>query len=255
MRYRVPFHKTRSFKEFVIQRVTRGLGYRDHWALRGVTLEVGAGEIVGVVGRNGAGKTTLLRVLARVLRPTAGRVRVVGRVAPLLALGAGFQQELTGRENILLNGVALGRSLEELRERMERIIGFAELGEFIDAPLRTYSAGMKARLGFAIATEFRPDVLLVDEVLAVGDVGFREKCERRIAAYRERGTTILIVSHAAQRIAPLCDRVAWIDEGAVRAYGDPLSVVEAYEGQLVGRGAPAGGGPGAVRSGELRERS
>ena len=228
VRYRVPLERIRSFKEFTIRWLRRRIRYRDYWALRDINLDVMCGQVVGVIGRNGAGKTTLLRVVARVVHPTAGRVRVQGQIAPLLSLGAGFQQDLTGRENVMLNGVTLGYSRGDLLKRIDRIVEFAGIGSFIDMPLRTYSSGMRARLGFAIATDEMPDILLVDEVLAVGDAEFRQRCEERIEKYRQGGMTVLIVSHAPQLLAKMCNRMVWLDKGKVAAMGSPEDVVRQY---------------------------
>jgi ABC-type polysaccharide/polyol phosphate transport system ATPase subunit len=177
---------------------------------------------------NGAGKSTLLKVVARVLRPTIGRVIVRGRVAPLLELGAGFHQELTGQENIYLNGALLGFSHSEMQDKYDQIVDFAELGQFINAPIRTYSSGMYARLGFAVATASEPDVLIVDEVLSVGDEAFQKKCMARIEAFRQRGAAILLVSHSMPMIELMCQRAAWLDHGALKAIGEPLQVIQAY---------------------------
>lgn len=228
VRYRVPLDRLYSIKEYAIQWLRRRVKYRDHWALRDIDLGILRGEVVGVIGRNGAGKSTLLRVMARVVFPTAGRVRVWGRVAPFLSLGAGFQQELTGRENIFLNGAVSGYSRTEMAERFDRIVEFAELGEFIDAPLRTYSSGMRARLGFGIATDRRPDVLLLDEVLAVGDFHFRAKCEERMEKFREKGTTTVVVTHAPQLVENICTKAIWLEEGRVHATGEPIPVLKQY---------------------------
>ncbi|MGC8915624.1 MAG: ABC transporter ATP-binding protein [Thermoanaerobaculum sp.] len=205
---------------------------KEFWALRGVSLEVFEGEVVGVVGRNGAGKTTLMKLIARVIRPTRGRVQVRGLVAPLLGLGAGFHDELTGRENVYLASALLGFSREDVRRRLDRIVAFAELEEFIDRPLRTYSSGMRARLGFAVATDVAPDILILDEVLAVGDAPFQEKCRKRLAQFRQNGTTALVVSHQPQTIAALCSRAILLEEGEVVANGPPKDVLAAYEGLL-----------------------
>src|SRR5262245_20001207 len=210
--------------------VSRSLHHDEFWALRDVSITVDEGEVFGLIGRNGAGKSTLLKVVARVLRPTAGRARVRGRVAPLLEFGAAFHPELTGRENIFLNGTLLGRSRRQLSERFEAIVEFAELAEFIDAPLRTYSSGMVARLGFAIATDVRPDVLILDEGLAVGETDFRSKSAGRIREFRESGTTIMLVSHQMGDVMQMCTRAAWIDHGAIKALGPTADVVRAYRG-------------------------
>lgn len=229
VKYRVPSQHIGSFKEYGV-RLLRGerIRYNDFWALRDVSLDICRGEVFGIVGRNGAGKSTLLKVVARVLRPTTGRVLVKGRVAPLLELGAGFHPELTGRENVFLNGTLLGRSRREIAERLSEILAFAEIEDFIEAPLRTYSSGMVARLGFATAMAWEPDVLILDEVLAVGDAAFQEKCKERIREFRGKGTTILLVSHAASTVADMCDRAVWLHRGVVKALGPAHEVATTY---------------------------
>ena len=193
VRFHIPRERVRTFKEFAINWVRGRLVYEELLALSHVNATIRRGEAVGIIGRNGAGKSTLLKVIARVLRPTAGSVVVHGRVAPLLELGAGFDPELSGRENIFLNGAILGRSRREMVRRLPAIVEFAELEAFLDAPVRTYSSGMVARLGFAIATDVEPDVLLVDEVLAVGDLEFQRKCLDRMHQFRARGATLVLV--------------------------------------------------------------
>jgi ABC-type polysaccharide/polyol phosphate transport system ATPase subunit len=230
VRFRVPHESVPTLKEYAVRVARRRIRYQEFWALRDVSITVDAGEVFALIGRNGAGKSTLLKVVARVLRPTVGRARVRGRVAPLLEFGAGFHPELTGRENVFLNGTLLGRSRRELVASFERIVEFAELIEFIDAPLRTYSSGMIARLGFAIATDVRPEVLIVDEGLAVGDTDFQAKCTGRIREFRQAGTTILLVSHQMAYVAETCTRAAWLDHGAVKAVGPAADVVQAYRG-------------------------
>jgi len=228
VRYRVPHERIVSLKEFAIRWLRRRVRFEDFWALSAVDLEVARGEVFGVVGANGAGKSTLLKVVARVLRPTRGRVRVWGRVAPLLELGAGFDMELTGRENVLLNGTILGYSRADVAARFDRIVEYAGLAEFIDAPVRTYSSGMVARLGFAVATDVPPEVLLVDEVLAVGDADFQSRSVERIRSFRDRGTTIILVTHNLAAVREMCDRVAWLQRGRVRAVGPTDETVERY---------------------------
>jgi ABC-type polysaccharide/polyol phosphate transport system ATPase subunit len=228
--FRVPHERIATLKEYAVRVASRRVRYEEFWALRDVSLTVEEGEVFGLIGRNGAGKSTLLKVVARVLRPTAGRVRVRGQVAPLLEFGAAFHPELTGRENVFLNGTLLGRSRRQLAESFERIVEFAELIEFIDAPLRTYSSGMVARLGFAIATEIRPDVLILDEALSVGDTDFQAKCTGRIREFRTAGTTIVLVSHQMTYVTETCTRAAWLDHGAVKALGPAAEVVRAYRG-------------------------
>ena len=196
--------------------------------LRGVSFEVARGECVAVVGRNGAGKSTLLSLLARVYKPTSGSVSVRGRVAPLLELGAGFHPDLTGIENVFFNGVVLGLTRKQIAERLDMIIDFADLRRHIDAPVRTYSSGMLARLGFSVAVHVDADVLLVDEVLAVGDFEFEQKCYARIEDFRAAGGTILFVSHQMESVRRVADRVIWLKDGQIEAEGDPETVLAAY---------------------------
>ena len=228
VRYRVPRERIESFKEYAIRRMQGRVDIAEFWGLRDVSLRVQAGEIFGIVGRNGAGKTTLLKIVARVLRPTRGWVRVRGRVAPLLELGAGFHPELTGRENIFLNAALLGHTHKETEGRFDEIIEFAEIGDFIDAPIRTYSSGMVARLGFAVATAWRPDVLILDEVLAVGDEAFQAKCRVRLQSFRDKGATVLLVSHSAEMVRSMCHHAIWLDHGMVQAAGAADAVLERY---------------------------
>jgi lipopolysaccharide transport system ATP-binding protein len=201
---------------------------RELWALRDVSLKLDAGESVGLIGHNGAGKTTLLKLLAGISRPTRGHVRTHGRVASLINLGAGFHPELTGRENIFLNGVILGLSRHEVRERFDAIVEFADLGAYIDTPLKRYSSGMYARLGFAVAAHVEPDVLLVDEVLSVGDVAFQDRSIRKMLSFRDDGRAILFVSHNLSAVEMMCQRVVWLDHGQVRMAGTTPDVVRAY---------------------------
>jgi ABC-2 type transport system ATP-binding protein len=228
VRYRVPSERIGSFKEYLIRWLKRQVQMRTFWALKGINMNVNRGEIFGIVGDNGAGKSTLLKVIARVLRPTKGRVIVAGKVAPLLELGAGFHPELTGQENIFLNGSLLGFSRKEMKDKYDQIVDFSELGEFINAPIRTYSTGMYARLGFSVATASDPDVLLVDEILGVGDETFQKKCQARISDFCARGTSILLVSHNMAMIEAMCQRSAWLDHGEMKLMGDPGLVVDAY---------------------------
>ena len=229
VRYRIPIDPMNSLKEQVIRRLQgRHMGSRELWALRDLNLEVRRGEALGIIGRNGAGKSTLLKVIARVVRPTSGSVRVWGSVAPLLSLGGGFHPELTGRENIFLKGALLGFSRANIQQKVDSIIEFAELSEFIDAPLRTYSSGMMTRLGFAIATDVEPDILIIDEVLAVGDESFRQKSLVRMQYFLEQDTTILFVSHAVEVIREICSSAIWVDQGQISASGAVDEVMESY---------------------------
>jgi ABC-type polysaccharide/polyol phosphate transport system ATPase subunit len=228
VRYRVPLEKYWSFKEYMVQRLRGRVDYHELWALDSVSMAVHEGEVFGVVGRNGAGKSTLLKVISRVLRPTRGRVRVWGHLAPLLELGAGFHSELTGRENVFLNGALLGHTQAEITQKFDEILSFADIEAFMDAPLRTYSSGMIARLGFAVATAWEPDLLILDEVLAVGDEAFQQKCHHRIQSFQQKGATVVLVSHNPGQIQALCQRAIWLDHGAVMAEGEPSAVVARY---------------------------
>ncbi len=228
LRYRIPREAIRSLKEYAIRRIQRRVAYDDFDALQAIDLEICAGERVGVIGRNGAGKSTLFRVISRVLPPFQGRVYVAGRIAPILELGLGFHGELTGRENIMLQSALLGYSRAETRRRLDRIVDWAELQEFIDAPIRTFSTGMSARLAFAVATDVDPDILLVDEALSVGDEKFRRKCHDRMDGLRARGKTFMLVSHTASQIVENCDRVIWLHHGRIVRDGPAPEVTEAY---------------------------
>lgn len=229
VRFDVPIEEFGSFKEYAIRRLQGRVQYREVWALRDVSLSVSRGESLGIVGRNGAGKSTFLRVLGRVFRPTSGRVRVRGSIATLIEVAGGFHPELTGRENVFLNGTLLGRTASEVRRKFGDIVEFAEIGGFIDAPIRTYSTGMTLRLGFAVATAWDADVLLVDEVLAVGDEAFRRKCADRIGELRRRnGTTLVFVSHDLAAVRNMCERALWLDQGRIRLDGPAESVTAAY---------------------------
>ena len=225
VRYRIPRERIRTFKEFAIRRMKGQIQFVDLLALHHVSLQVKKGEVFGLIGANGAGKTTLLRLVARVMRPTQGRVIVRGRVAPLLAMGAGFHPELTGRENIYLNGALLGYTRRQIDEYFEQIVDFAELRDSIEAPLRTYSSGMLARLGFSVATAQMPDILIVDEVLSVGDIAFQEKCGTRVSYFREQGASILLVSHDMSSVHKMCNRAAWLNHGEIIQVGPAEDVV------------------------------
>jgi ABC-type polysaccharide/polyol phosphate transport system ATPase subunit len=230
--YRVPQERIGTFKEYVIRLLEGKVKQRRFNALNEVNIKVNRGEVFGLIGPNGAGKSTLLKLVARVLRPTHGRVLVMGRVAPLLEVGAGFHPELTGRENIFLNGAMLGFSRQEMQEKYPRIVEFAELGDFIDAPLRTYSSGMSARLGFAVATDTQPDILIVDEILSVGDEAFQHKSFERIQAIKAQGATIMLVSHTMSTIETMCQRAAWLHHGKIVSIGTAKEVVDRYLGRV-----------------------
>lgn len=228
VRYRVPRESVSGLKEFAIRWMQRSVQFEDFWALKDVSFEVMPGEIFGIIGRNGAGKSTMLKVMARVLQPTTGRVMMRGNLAPLLELGGGFHPELTGRENVYLNMALLGHNRRETEELFQSIIDFAEIGDFINSPLRTYSTGMVARLGFSVATCFRPDILLVDEVLSVGDSRFQQKCLDRMFDFQEQGTTIIIVSHGMGAIETFCKRALWLEKGQMHACGPVGEVIDGY---------------------------
>lgn len=233
VRYVVTPERIGSLKEYVIRCAQRRRTRKEFFALRDLSLEIHRGETLGIIGRNGAGKSTLLKVIARVIRPNAGRLWVRGRVAPLIELGAGFHPELTGRENVFLNGTLLGHTRREIDERFDEIVGFADLWGFIDAPLRTYSTGMIARLGFSVATGWVPDILILDEVLSVGDAEFQLKSTERIQRMRGEGTTVLFVSHSPEAIRSTCDRGLWLDHGHVIAQGTADAVAWQYREDMV----------------------
>lgn len=216
----------------------RGLPKDTFWALQGVDLELRRGEVLGVIGQNGAGKSTLLQLLCNTLQPTTGTLEVRGRIAALLELGAGFNPEFTGRDNLLLNGPLLGLTREQLHERLDEIIAFSGIGAFVDQPVKTYSSGMFVRLAFSLATSVDPDILVVDEALSVGDGEFARKSFDRIQAMKERGTTILFCSHALYQVEAFCHRVLWLDHGQVRALGSPHSVVREYTMYLAAQSSP-----------------
>lgn len=218
-----------SLKEYVMKLLKGKLLYNDFTALQDVSFSIRKGDIVGIVGLNGAGKSTLLKILAGVLQPTQGKVIVQGRIAPLIEVGAGFDPELTARENIFLNGAILGHSKKYLESKFDEILDFAELRQFVDVPVKNFSSGMYARLGFAIATMVQPDILIVDEVLSVGDFRFQEKCEKRIQEMIRDGVTIILVSHELRMIESLCHHVIWLDHGQLRAMGETEKICEAYK--------------------------
>jgi ABC-2 type transport system ATP-binding protein len=192
-------------------------------------LDISKGESLGIIGHNGAGKSTLLKVISRVIKPAEGELRVSGKIAPLIELGAGFDDELTGRENIFLSASILGFSKKVIEEKYNNIIDFSELGDFINTPLKSYSSGMTARLGFSIATQVNPDILIIDEVLAVGDAHFKKKSKEKISEFRRKGVTILFVSHNMDEVSSLCDRVLWLDHGNMKMLGDPARIIDEYE--------------------------
>jgi ABC-type polysaccharide/polyol phosphate transport system ATPase subunit len=226
--YKVTKERITSLKEYAIRRAKRQVVREDFWALRDVNLELSRGEVFGIVGRNGAGKSTMLKVVAKVLRPTHGRVWVRGHVAPLLEMGAGFHVELTGRENIYLYGSLLGFSRQEMDAKFDRIVDFAELWDFVDTPLRTYSTGMVTRLGFSIATDVRPDILIVDEILGVGDESFQRKSKERMLGFCTEGATVILVTHNSELMQSMCERAMWLERGQIEMFGQADEVAAAY---------------------------
>ena len=228
-RYRLYHERNQSLKASLLRR--RRVSFEEFWALRGVSLEVEAGTTYGLIGENGSGKSTLLKCMARILRPDTGRITVDGKVSALLELGAGFHPELSGRENVFLNGSILGLSRKELDRKFDGIVEFAGLERFIDTPVKNYSSGMYVRLGFSVAINVDPDVLLIDEVLAVGDEQFQRRCSEKFADLRAEGKTIVIVSHALESVRNLCDQVAWVDGGVIRDIGVAGTVVDEYVGE------------------------
>lgn len=218
-----------NLKEYLIKFVRRDLKYDEFWALRDVDFQIKKGERLGVLGLNGSGKSTLLKVVSGVLKPTVGSVQTRGVLAPLLELGAGFHSEYTGRENIYLYGAVLGYSKEFLDEKFDEIVDFSGLGEFIEVPIKNYSSGMKSRLGFSIATIVEPDILILDEVLSVGDKKFRTKSERKIMSMFEKGVTVLFVSHSLEQVCRLCDKAIILDSGVLVAKGPVDKVARIYK--------------------------
>lgn len=229
MKFNLMEERVDTFKEYIVKLLKGALSYNEFIALDDVSFSINKGDILGIVGFNGAGKSTLLKILAGVLKPSSGKVKVNGTIAPLIEVGAGFDPELTARENIFLNGAILGHSRKFLESKVEEIIEFAELEKFIDVPIKNFSSGMYARLGFSIATIVRPDVLIVDEVLSVGDFRFQEKCEKRIASMIELGTTIIIVSHQIELIEKICTKILWLYGGKVRRFGHTKEICEEYK--------------------------
>ncbi|OPJ65054.1 ABC transporter ATP-binding protein [Clostridium oryzae] len=228
MKFRMTTEKINSLKHYFIKRLKNQIKYNEFCALQDINFEIKKGEVFGIIGLNGAGKSTLLKIIAGVLKPTTGTVTRKGTLAPLLELGAGFDEELTGRENIILNGMILGFSKEFLLEHTDEIIDFAELRKFIDSPLKNYSSGMKARLGFAIATAVNSDILIVDEALSVGDYKFRKKSEQKIKDIIASGATVIVVSHSSTQINTLCNRVLWLEGGRMKMIGETEEVSDIY---------------------------
>ena len=217
-----------SAKEYIIKLLKRQLMFEEFWALQNISFNISKGESVGIVGLNGSGKSTLLKIIAQVLKPTKGIIQVSGTIAPLIELGAGFDDNLTARENVFLNGAVLGYTRTQMREKFESIVDFAELWDFVDVPIKNFSSGMVARLGFSIATCHVPDILIVDEILGVGDFKFQEKCEERMNNIIKSGATIIFVSHSEKQVRELCNRAIWLQKGHLVMDGDVDDVCDHY---------------------------
>ena len=229
MCFNLSSEKHESLKEYFLAMVQGRLQYDEFYALKDVSLDIMPGDFYGLVGLNGSGKSTLLKTIAGVYKPTTGSISVTGTIAPLIELGAGFDMDLTARENIYLNGTVLGYSPKYLNSKFEEIVEFSELREFLDVPLKNYSSGMVTRLAFAIATITKPDILIADEILAVGDFLFQQKCEKRMQELMSGGTTVLFISHSIEQIERMCNKVAWLSHGHVKMNGDTAEVCEAYK--------------------------
>ena len=228
MGFRMDMNKVTSLKEWVVTWLKKKQKYQMFWALQDVSFNVQKGQVVGIIGRNGSGKSTLLKIISGLYPPTKGNVKVQGRIVPMLELGSGFDPELTGRENVYLNGAILGYSESFLKEKFDDILEFSELGSFIDMPLKTYSSGMMMRLAFSVATIVQPEILIVDEILAVGDEAFQQKSRAKMMELMSGGTTVLYVSHSLDQIRELCNKVIWLDHGQIKMQGDTKEVCDAY---------------------------
>ena len=229
MKFNLASERVDGIKEYIMRSLKKKISYTEFWALKDVSFEVYCGETLGLMGINGSGKSTMLKIIAGVLKPTKGTVSVAGTVAPLIELGAGFDFDLTAKENIFLNGALLGHPRSYMQSHYEDIVEFSELREFMDVPVKNFSSGMVSRLAFAIATIGEPDILIVDEVLSVGDYHFQQKCMNRINNMKAKGTTILFVSHSMDQVRDLCNRVVWLEHGKVRKIGDVMEICEEYQ--------------------------
>lgn len=232
IRFNLSNQKVDNLKEYVIKVLKKELLFQEFLAVKDVSFQVRAGEAWALIGTNGSGKSTLLKAISGILKPYQGAISVNGSVAPLIELGAGFDAEMTARENIFLNGCVLGHTEQFMKDHFDEIVEFAGIGEFLDSPLKNYSSGMRARLGFAVATMVKPEVLIVDEILAVGDYKFRQKCEQRMREMLSGGTTLLFVSHNIEEVRRLCDHALWIDKGVCRMQGDVTTVCDAYMAEM-----------------------
>ena len=228
IRFNLASQKIDNLKEYFIKLIKRELMFQEFLAVQDISFQVRQGEAWGLIGSNGSGKSTMLKAMSGIMKPYKGAVTVNGSVAPLIELGAGFDAECTARENIFLNGCVLGHSQKFMQEHFDEIVEFAEIEKFLDSPVKNFSSGMKARLGFSIATMVKPDILIVDEILSVGDYKFRKKCEQRMQELLGGGTTLLYVSHNIDEVKRLCDHVIWIDHGKTRMIGETAAVCDAY---------------------------
>lgn len=235
VRFNLAAQKNGSIKDYLKKLAHHGTAFQEFFALQDIDLKIGAGESWGFVGRNGSGKSTLLKVICGIYRPYTGTVTVRGKIAPLLELGAGFDPELTGRENIVMNGLILGMTKAEIHNRFDWIVQFSELEKFLDVPIKNYSSGMKSRLGFSIATSYKPDILIADEVLSTGDQNFQKKCEQRMKELLADGTTLLFVSHSPGAISEMCSNAVWLDKGHIRLSGATEDVMDAYNAASNGK--------------------
>ena len=229
MRFNLAREKTDTIKQYLIKLAKRQLFFDEFWALKDVSFSVGPGESVALIGRNGCGKSTTLKIISGVMAPTSGSVKVRGDIAPLIELGAGFDMELTARENIYMNGAIMGHDRAFMNRHFEEIVEFSELKDFLDVPVKNFSSGMLARLGFSVATIVEAEILIVDEILAVGDAAFQAKCEERMNHLLSDGTTLVFVSHSAEQVKRLCKKAIWLDHGAVRMQGESEAVCDAYQ--------------------------
>ncbi|MEE0929347.1 MAG: ABC transporter ATP-binding protein [Acutalibacteraceae bacterium] len=232
IRFNLSNQKVDNLKEYFVKLIKKELMFQEFLAVKDVSFQVKAGEAWGLIGTNGSGKSTLLKAISGILKPYKGAISVNGNVAPLIELGAGFDQEMTARENIFLNGCVLGHSEQFIKDHFDEIVEFADIKDFLDSPLKNFSSGMRARLGFSVATMVKPDILIVDEILAVGDMKFRQKCEARMKELLAGGTTLLYVSHNISEVLRLCDHALWIDKGVERMQGDAKTVCAAYVAEM-----------------------
>ena len=237
LKFKIDSNRANSLKEFFVRWLKKDLHSQEFWALQNISFDVKKGDVIGIIGRNGAGKSTLLKVISGIMKPTTGSVEVNGNIVPMLELGSGFDFEMTGKENIYLNGAILGYTKEFIDEKYNEILEFSELGEFIQAPLRTYSSGMIMRLAFSIACIVKPEILIVDEILAVGDANFQEKSRKRMLELMSGGTTVFFVSHDIAQINKMCNKVVWLERGKMQSVGKTEEIIAAYQSFLgIGNG-------------------